>query len=62
VPKLKGKTLAAAKTAIRTHHCAVGKVTRVNVPKRLLHHVLSQRPRPGRHLRRGSKIALKVGR
>lgn len=62
VPKLKGETLAAAKTAIRTHHCAVGKITRVNVPKRLLHHVLSQRPRPGRHLRRGSKIALKVGR
>ena len=62
VPRLKGKPLAAAKIAIRKHHCAVGKITRVNVPKRLRNHVLSQHPRPGRHLRRGSKIALKIGK
>ena len=62
VPKVKGKTLAPAKRAIRKHHCAVGKVTKVKAPAKLRYHVISQRPKPGKHLRKGSKIALKVAK
>ena len=61
VPKLKGKKLGAAKIAIRKAHCRVGKVTKVKSTKRHRNRVISQNPKPGKHLRQGSKIALKVG-
>lgn len=61
VPKLKHKTLAAAKRAIKKAHCAVGKVTRVKSTTKNKGRVISQKPKPGRHLRKGSKVALKVG-
>lgn len=62
VPKLKGKTLAAAKRAIRNHYCSVGKVTKVKSSAKNRGHVVSQSPRPGKRLRTGSKVALKVGK
>jgi beta-lactam-binding protein with PASTA domain len=62
VPKVKGKKLAAAGTAIRKHHCAVGKITKVKSPAKDKGHVLSQKPKPGRHLKKGAKVALRVGK
>jgi hypothetical protein len=61
VPKLKGKNLGAAKKAIRKAHCRVGKVRHVKSTKKYRGRVISQSPKPGKHLRRGAKVALKVG-
>jgi hypothetical protein len=62
VPKLKGKKLAAAKTALRNHHCRVGRITRTKSSKRNRGRVISEKPKPGRHLRKGAKVALKIGK
>jgi PASTA domain len=62
VPKLKGKTLAAARSAIGKAHCGVGKITRVKSSKKNKGHVISQSPAPGKHLKKGSKVALKIGK
>jgi hypothetical protein len=62
VPKLRGKTLAAAKRAIRNHYCRVGKITKVTSSAKNRGHVISQRPKPGKRLKTGSKVALKVGK
>jgi serine/threonine-protein kinase len=62
VPKVKGKTLKAAKRAIRSHHCAVGKVK--NAASRTVKkgHVISQKPKPGKRLSRGAKVNLVVSK
>jgi PASTA domain/Divergent InlB B-repeat domain len=62
VPKVKGKKLAAAKRSIKSHHCSVGKITRVKSSPKNRGHVISQSPKPGKHLRKGAKVALKVGK
>jgi PASTA domain len=62
VPNAKGKTLPAARKAIRKAHCSVGKITKVKAAKRSKGHVLSQSPKPGKHLREASKVALRVGK
>jgi List-Bact-rpt repeat protein/PASTA domain-containing protein len=62
VPKLKGKKLAAAKTSLRKHHCGVGKITRVKSTARNKGRVVAEKPKLGRHLRKGAKIALKIGK
>ena len=62
VPKVTGKTLSAARKAITTHHCGMGKVTRVTSSKKHKGKVIAQSPKPGKHLKKGSKIALKVGK
>jgi hypothetical protein len=62
VPKLKGKTLAAAKRAIKKAHCSVGKITKVPSSPKNKGRVVSQSPKPGKHLKKGSKVALKVGK
>jgi hypothetical protein len=61
VPKLKGKKLGAAKIAIRKAHCSVGRITHVKSTRQHRNRVISQSPKPGEHLKKGSKIALKVG-
>jgi hypothetical protein len=62
VPKVKGKTLAAAKKAIKKHHCSVGKITRVWSSLKNSGLVISQRPKPGKHLMSGAKVGLRVGK
>jgi hypothetical protein len=62
VPKVKGKKLAAAKRSIKSHHCSVGKITKVSSSPKNKGHVISQSPKPGKHLRKGAKVALKVGK
>ena len=56
VPKLKGKTLRAAKLAIKRAHCSVGKVTRAFSAKVKKGRVLSQKPKPGTKLAAGAKV------
>jgi uncharacterized delta-60 repeat protein len=62
VPKVKGKTLLAAKRAIRQAHCSVGTVTRVFSATVKKGHVISTKPKPGTKLAAGSKIKLKVSK
>jgi subtilisin family serine protease len=61
VPNVRGKTLAAAGRAIRKGHCRVGRVTRAFSSVRN-GRVISESPRPGRILRAGATVALKVSR
>jgi hypothetical protein len=61
VPNAKGKSLAAAKKTIWSHHCSVGKITKVKSSKTSKGHVISQSPKAGKHLKKGSKVSLKVG-
>ena len=62
VPKLKGKTLAAAKRLLKRNHCRLGKVTRPKVGARVPLVVRSQKPRPGTRLRFGARVALRLAR
>jgi hypothetical protein len=62
VPKLKGKRVKAAKRALKAHSCSLGKVKRVFSSRVKKGRVISQRPRPGRHLRHGSKIRLVISK
>jgi hypothetical protein len=61
VPRVAGKTLAAAKAALRRAGCTVGKVTRTRSPRRA-GKVLTQRTKPGTRAKGGTKVALVVGR
>jgi hypothetical protein len=61
VPNVKGKTLAAAKRAIKSHHCTVGKIRKV-ASKKHEGKVISQQPKAGKHLKKGSKVALEIGK
>ena len=60
VPKLKGRSLVAAKRSIKSHGCAVGKIERVRSRTTRRGHVISQRPKFGRTLRHGTKVNLRV--
>jgi Invasin, domain 3/PASTA domain len=62
VPKLRGDRLAAAKRALRRARCTLGKVTRKASDKVAKGHVISSRPRPGTHRKRGARIAIVVSR
>jgi hypothetical protein len=62
VPKLKGKKLSAAKTAIRKAHCSVGKVTKVKSVNKNKGRVISQSPKAGKHVKKGAKVSLRVGK
>jgi beta-lactam-binding protein with PASTA domain len=62
VPNVKGKTLTVAKRKIAAAHCRTGRVTRAKsktVPKGK---VISQTPRAGKRLAKGSKVNLVVSR
>jgi FG-GAP repeat protein/PASTA domain-containing protein len=61
VPAVKGRTLAAAKAAIKAQTCAVGKITRV--PSRARAGVvIAQNPRGGSSRPAGTKVSLVVSR
>jgi beta-lactam-binding protein with PASTA domain len=57
-----GKTLAKAKSSLRSHHCRAGKITRKPSSAKKKNHVLSQRPHAGRRLANGGKVNLTVGK
>jgi hypothetical protein len=62
VPSVVGKTLAAAKAAIRRGHCRTGLITRARSATVPRGRVLSQRPAPGRRLANGARVNLVVSR
>ena len=61
VPRVVGKTLSLARRMIRARHCAVGRIRRAR-SARARGKVVSQKPRAGRHLARGSPVNLVVSR
>jgi PASTA domain/Divergent InlB B-repeat domain len=61
VPQLVGKTLKAAKAAIKKAYCSVGKVTMVSSSK-AKGEVVSQKPAHGKRLRQHAKISLVVSK
>jgi PKD domain/PASTA domain len=62
VPKLRGKSLATAKRALKRAHCGVGKVTRKRSSSVRSGHVIGSKPKAGRHRPRGTRVALLVSR
>jgi hypothetical protein len=62
VPKLKGKTLKAAKRALRTHFCSLGKVKHAFSTRVRKGRVISQKPKSGRHLKHGTKVRLIISK
>jgi hypothetical protein len=60
VPRLRGKTLLAARHALRLRHCALGKVRRARSRTISRGRVLFQTPRPGAHRPRGSKVNVTI--
>ena len=59
VPRLTGNKLSVAKRALRKAHCRAGKI-RYRHSAREKGRVISQSPRPRRHLRHGAKVDLVV--
>lgn len=62
VPKVKGKKLAAAKRAITAAHCSVGTVKKKKSTTGQKGKVVSQKPKPGKHLSKGAPVNLVVGK
>lgn len=62
VPKVIGKPLAAARSAIKHGHCSVGKVARSYSAKVKSGRVIAQKPRAGTRLALGSKVKLTVSK
>jgi hypothetical protein len=62
VPKVKGKSLAAAKKAIVKGNCRVGKVGYAYSAKVRKGRVISQKPAAGKKLAKGAKVSLAVSR
>jgi len=62
VPKLKGKLLKAARRALKTHNCSLGRVKHFFSSKVKKGRVISQRPKWGKRLKHGSKVNLVVSK
>jgi hypothetical protein len=62
VPNVKGKTLKAAKRAIKARACTVGRIMRATSRMVKKGHVISQEPKPGRRLKHGTKVNLVVSK
>jgi hypothetical protein len=62
VPKLKGKTLKAARRSLTTHHCSMGKVKHAFSKKVKKGRVISQKPKAGKHLSHGAKVNVTVSK
>lgn len=62
VPKLKGKTLKAAKKALRGAHCSLGKVTKRHSSRKNRGHILGTNPGAGAKLASGAAVKLTVGK
>ena len=58
VPKVTGKTLTAAKRALKAHSCTAGKIGHVFSTKVKKGRVAVQKPKPGTHLKHNGKVSL----
>jgi hypothetical protein len=61
VPRLKRRTLRAAKVLLKSHYCSVGKVKHATSRTVKKGHVISQKPKPGVRLKQGARVSLVVG-
>jgi uncharacterized delta-60 repeat protein len=61
VPKLKGKSLKIARQRITRAHCRIGKIRRTYAKTRK-GRVISQKPRPARHLRNEARVNLVISK
>jgi Pro-kumamolisin, activation domain/PASTA domain/IPT/TIG domain/Divergent InlB B-repeat domain len=62
VPNVKGKSLLAARRALKAHSCSAGKIRYAFSSKVTAGHVISQKPPAGTHLRHNGKVSLTVSR
>jgi beta-lactam-binding protein with PASTA domain len=62
VPRLGGKTLKGAKSALRRAHCAIGKIKRTRSTKAKRGRVISQKPKAGTRRPSGAKVNLTVSK
>jgi PASTA domain len=62
VPRLRGKTVPAARTALARARCVLGRVRRVRIARGRTGRVLSQSPRAGTARPRGARVTITVGR
>jgi hypothetical protein len=62
VPKLKGKTVSAAKAAVTQANCSVGKITKKTSAKVKKGRVISQSQAPGKHLTDGARVGFVVSK
>jgi ABC-type oligopeptide transport system substrate-binding subunit len=62
VPNVKGKTLAAARSALARGRCRLGRVTRAYSAKVRVGKIISQSRRPGARLPRGTRVNVIVSR
>ena len=62
VPKVKGKSLSAAKRALKAHSCSVGKIRHAFSSKVKKGHVVSTKPKAGSHLKHNGKVNLTVSK
>jgi serine/threonine-protein kinase len=60
VPNVKGKTLSAARQALKTHSCSPGKIKRAFSNAVQAGRVISESPQAGTHLRHNGKVTLTV--
>jgi beta-lactam-binding protein with PASTA domain len=61
VPHVVGKALRTAKKKLKASHCGLGKIKMVH-SKAKKGRVVAQRPKPGKHLKIGGKVALTVSK
>jgi len=61
VPKVIGKSLAKAKTAIKKAHCKVGKISHKASTAKKKGKVIGQTPKAGKKLKNGAKVNVTVG-
>jgi large repetitive protein len=62
VPNVKGKTLAAAKRALKAHSCSAGKIKHAASSRVRAGRVISQNPKAGTHLRHNGRVSLTVSK
>jgi hypothetical protein len=60
VPNVKGKTLTAARQALKAHSCSTGRIKHAFSSTVQAGRVISESPRPGTHLRHNGKVGLTV--
>jgi hypothetical protein len=62
VPKITGKTLAAARRTLKTHSCRAGKIGHVFSTRVKKGRVAQQKPKAGTHLKHDGKVSLAVSK
>jgi hypothetical protein len=62
VPNVKGKSISAAKHALRAHACTAGRIRHAVSSRVGAGRVISQSPKPGTHLGHNGKVSLTVSR